>query len=78
MQPRSWVGKFVGYEGIKGHIAKVWVPELQRLVRARDVQLHEDFDGAKQTVREPEFEAVFVDPILEGSGRVVVEKHTTF
>ena len=78
MQPRAWVGKLVGYEGIKGHIAKIWVPKLQCLVRARDVQLHEGSDGTNPQSKEAEFEAVFRDPIIEGSGRVVVERSATF
>ncbi len=47
------------------------MPTLQR--RARNVQLHEGNNEANAHPKDPKFEAVFVDPVIEGPGRVVVE-----
>ncbi|UNI16694.1 hypothetical protein JDV02_003108 [Purpureocillium takamizusanense] len=62
MAPRAWKGFLVGLEGLHGHIFKVWLPDQELIVRARDDRFHET-SGAVQSQRtdDVEFEAELVD-----------------
>lgn len=51
------------HKDVKGHVANVWVPELHRIVRARDM-------------RHFEHESTIIDAVLDGSGRVIRRKKT--
>ncbi len=38
---RAWKGYLVGYEGRHGHIFRVYLPAKRKVIRARDVRIHE-------------------------------------
>ncbi|RCI14375.1 hypothetical protein L249_6026, partial [Ophiocordyceps polyrhachis-furcata BCC 54312] len=58
MAPRAWKGHLVGIEGLHGHIFKIWLPDQEIVVRARDVRFV-DRAGPSAIVDDPsiEFEA---------------------
>ncbi|MBE3046304.1 hypothetical protein IMZ48_27960 [Candidatus Bathyarchaeota archaeon] len=64
MQPRALKGKLVGYDSLRGHIFHVWIPQLDCVLRVRDVRFWEGLDSRPDDHKEPEYEAVFEDPIL--------------
>ncbi|MBE3041263.1 hypothetical protein IMZ48_01485 [Candidatus Bathyarchaeota archaeon] len=64
MQPRALKGKLVGYDSLRGHIFHVWIPQLDRVLRVRDVRFWEGLDNKPDDHKEPVYEAVFEDPIL--------------
>lgn len=62
----------VGSGGLNGHIYKVYLPDQNKVVRARDVRFRET--TAPQAEDEPkvELEAVLIDPDLEDGGRIIM------
>ncbi|RDA88519.1 hypothetical protein CP532_6643 [Ophiocordyceps camponoti-leonardi (nom. inval.)] len=46
MAPRSKEGYLIGLEGLHGHIFKVYLPDEDRVVRARDVRFHDAVDSS--------------------------------
>ena len=44
MAPRAVKGHLVGYEGLRGHIFKIWIPEQNIVVRTHDVHFFNESD----------------------------------
>lgn len=62
MEPRALKGKLVGRDSPHGHIFHVWLPDLEKVVRVRDVLFWEQVSGDPKIppVRhEPEYDAIF-------------------
>src|SRR5579859_5923774 len=59
MKPRAVKGHLVGYEGLRGHIFKIWLPEKKVIVCAQDVCFFdEDEDNDEDVQHLVEFEEV--------------------
>ncbi|RDA95894.1 hypothetical protein CP533_5228 [Ophiocordyceps camponoti-saundersi (nom. inval.)] len=44
MAPRAKEGRLVGIEGLYGHIYKIYLPEKDKIIRARDVRFYNPAD----------------------------------
>ncbi|EXU95156.1 hAT family dimerization domain protein [Metarhizium robertsii] len=53
------------------HVYKIWLPDKQRVVRARDVRFHEGPNNKTRTDSTIEYEAKLVEPDPEGSGKII-------
>ncbi|RDA89951.1 hypothetical protein CP533_6843 [Ophiocordyceps camponoti-saundersi (nom. inval.)] len=42
--PRAKEGRLVGIEGLYGHIYKIYLPEEDKIIRARDVRFYNPAD----------------------------------
>ncbi|KAF5120298.1 Retrovirus-related Pol polyprotein from transposon RE1 [Metarhizium anisopliae] len=70
MANKAKIGNLVGMEGLHGHVYKIWLPDEQRVVRARDVRFHEGPNNKTRTDPTIEYEAKLVEPDPEGSGKI--------
>ncbi|RDA92688.1 hypothetical protein CP533_3704 [Ophiocordyceps camponoti-saundersi (nom. inval.)] len=56
--PRAKEGRLVGIEGLHGHIYKIYLPDEDKIIRARDVRFHDpanlDLNQTVKYVAEPE------------------------
>ena len=51
MNPRAVKGHLVGYEGLRGHLFKIWLPEKKVVVRARDVRFFDEDDNDDEDIQ---------------------------
>ena len=51
MNPRAMKGYLVGYEGLRGHFFKIWLPEKKVVVRARDVRFFDKNDNNNEDIQ---------------------------
>ena len=51
MKPRAVKGHLVGYEGLRGHLFKIWLPEKKVVVRARDVRFFDEDNDDDEDIR---------------------------
>ncbi|CAJ2508597.1 Uu.00g136230.m01.CDS01, partial [Anthostomella pinea] len=58
-------GYLVGYRDRRAKIYKIWVPELNKVIDARDVRFYEGQIGAKPTADDPLYDVVFTEPGFE-------------
>ncbi|EFY98017.2 Ribonuclease H-like protein [Metarhizium robertsii ARSEF 23] len=70
MANKARIGNLVGMEGLHGHVYKIWLPDEQRVIRARDVRFHEGPNNKTRTDPTIEYEAKLVEPDPEGSGKI--------
>ncbi|KAF5131521.1 Retrovirus-related Pol polyprotein from transposon TNT 1-94 [Metarhizium anisopliae] len=70
MANKAKIGNLVGMEGLHGHVYKIWLPDEQRVIRARDVRFHEGPNNKTRTDPAIEYEAKLVEPDPEGSGKI--------
>jgi Pol polyprotein len=79
MAPRAEKGFLVGYEGLHGHIYKVYIPSQHTIVRARDVRFYEQNlnDQNEDLDLDIEYEATFIEPIITDGPTTTIIMHTT-
>jgi hypothetical protein len=51
MKPRAVKGHLVGFEGLRGHLSKIWLPEKKVVVRARYVRFFDEDDDDDEDIR---------------------------
>ncbi|KAL6411722.1 integrase core domain protein [Ilyonectria robusta] len=72
MATRAKKGMLVGLQGMRGHIYKIWLPDEQKVIRARDVRFWEQYPDRRNDPEVPDLEAILIDPEFTDDGRVLL------
>ncbi|KAG5964082.1 hypothetical protein E4U56_002481 [Claviceps arundinis] len=73
MAPRAKVGRLVGMDGPKCRLYEIWLPDEERIVRARDVKFDEGDSPTDLSPPESPYIAELVDPSFEEEGRRITD-----
>ncbi|KAG6219916.1 hypothetical protein E4U26_007039 [Claviceps purpurea] len=76
MAPRAEVGRLVGMDGPKCRLYEIWLPDEERIVRARDAKFDEGDFPTQLPSAESTYIAELVDPSFEEEGRRIIDVPT--
>ncbi|KAG5956998.1 hypothetical protein E4U56_006183 [Claviceps arundinis] len=76
MAPRAKVGRLVGMDGPKCRLYEIWLPDEERIVRARDAKFDEGNFPTLPPSAESTYIAELVDPSFEEEGRRIIDVPT--